>query len=93
MDTLMVFMSAASGESGQRCRQDVQVADKHAGYPTATMPAGVIPTDGRPYGIGIMAQASMENLLFQFMSAFEAHSPPRLVYTHVCRTARKQMVP
>ncbi|OIW31693.1 amidase signature enzyme [Coniochaeta ligniaria NRRL 30616] len=58
MDSLMVFISAASG------------------YPIATMPAGVIQADGRPYGLGIMAQAGSENLTFQFMSAFEAHSPP-----------------
>lgn len=77
MDSLMVFMSAASGEFGRRSPLDAQTADKHTGYPLATMPAGVIPADGRPYGIGVMAQAGMESLLFQFMSAFEAHSPPR----------------
>ncbi|KAJ5100375.1 amidase signature enzyme [Penicillium angulare] len=59
MDSLMVFISAASG------------------YPIATMPLGVIPKDGRPYGLGIMAQSGREDLMFQFMSAFEAHFPPR----------------
>ena len=41
------------------------------------MPVGVIPADGRPYGLGIMAQAGREDLMFQFMSAFEAHFPLR----------------
>ncbi|KAI0113611.1 amidase signature enzyme [Nemania sp. FL0031] len=61
MDSLMLFVSAASG------------------YPIATMPLGVIPKDGRPYGLGIMAQAGREDLMFQFMSAFEALSPPRVI--------------
>lgn len=47
------------------------------------MPLGVIPEDGRPYGLGIMAQAGNENLMFQFMSAFEAHFPPRVVPSRV----------
>ncbi|KAI0505485.1 amidase signature enzyme [Xylaria bambusicola] len=61
MDSLMVFISAASG------------------YPIATMPLGVIPEDGRPYGLGIMAQAGKEDLMFQFISAFEAHFPSRVL--------------
>ncbi|KAL7952055.1 amidase signature domain-containing protein [Trichoderma barbatum] len=50
-----------------------------SGYPIATMPAGVIQADGPPYGLGNMAQAGREDLMFQFMSAFEAHFPPRAV--------------
>ncbi|KAJ4855571.1 amidase domain-containing protein [Trichoderma breve] len=65
MDSLMVFMSAASG------------------YPIATMPTGVIQADGRPYGLGIMAQTGREDLMLQFMSAFEAHFPPRAVPSRV----------
>ncbi|PTB48318.1 hypothetical protein M431DRAFT_100241, partial [Trichoderma harzianum CBS 226.95] len=65
LDSLMVFISAASG------------------YPIATMPAGVIQADGRPYGLGIMAQTGREDLMFQFMSAFEAHSAPRAVPSRV----------
>ncbi|KAF2105230.1 amidase signature domain-containing protein [Lophiotrema nucula] len=65
MDSLMVFVSAASG------------------YPIATMPAGVILTDGRLYRIGIMAQTGAEDLMFQFMSAFEAHFPPRVLPSRV----------
>ncbi|UKZ76806.1 hypothetical protein TrVFT333_004518 [Trichoderma virens FT-333] len=42
-----------------------------SGYPIATMPAGIIQADGRSYGLGIMAQAGREDLMFQFMSAFE----------------------
>lgn len=47
------------------------------------MPAGVIQADGRPYGLGIMAQTGREDLMFQFMSAFEAHFPPRAVPSRV----------
>ncbi|KAL6810507.1 amidase signature enzyme [Trichoderma camerunense] len=65
MDSLLVFISAASG------------------YPIATMPAGVIQADGRPYGLGIMAQTGREDLMFQFMSAFEAHFPPRTIPSRV----------
>ncbi|KID81235.1 LysM domain-containing protein [Metarhizium guizhouense ARSEF 977] len=61
LDSLMVFVSAASG------------------YPIATAPLGVIPEDGRPDGLGVMAQAGREDLMFQFLSAFEAHFPPRVV--------------
>lgn len=41
------------------------------------MPVGTLNFDGRPYGIGIMAQAGAEDLMFQFMSAFEATFPVR----------------
>ncbi|KAI1127437.1 amidase signature domain-containing protein [Nemania abortiva] len=47
-----------------------------AGYPIATIPLGVT-SDGRPYGMGIMAQSGNEGLMLQFMSAMEAHFPPR----------------
>ncbi|KAK8915427.1 putative amidase [Metarhizium anisopliae] len=61
LDSLMVFISAASG------------------YPIATAPLGVSPEDGRRYGLGTMAQAGREDLIFQFLSAFEAHFPPRVM--------------
>ncbi|QLI71142.1 uncharacterized protein G6M90_00g080810 [Metarhizium brunneum] len=61
LDSLMVFISAASG------------------YPIATAPLGVMPEDGRPYGLSIVAQAGREDLIFQFLSAFEAHFPPRVM--------------
>lgn len=47
------------------------------------MPAGIIQADGRPYGLGIMAQTGREDLMFQFMSAFEAHCPQRAVPSRV----------
>lgn len=43
-----------------------------AGYPTATIPLGLT-SDGRPIGMGIMAQSGKEGLMLQFMSAMEAH--------------------
>lgn len=56
------------------------------GYPIATVPLGVLKADGRPYGLGIMAKAGSEHLMFQFMSAFEAHFPPRVLPTRVQNT-------
>ena len=47
------------------------------------MPPGILKVDGRPYGLGVMAQASREGLMFQFMWAFEAHFPPRALPNHV----------
>jgi len=47
-----------------------------AGYPIATVPLGLT-SDRRPMGMGIMAQSGKEGLMFQFMSAMEAHFPPR----------------
>nr|ODN89884.1 hypothetical protein L204_06161 [Cryptococcus depauperatus CBS 7855] len=47
-----------------------------AGYPIATVPLGLT-SDGRPMGMGIMAQSGNEGLMLQFMSAMEAHFPPR----------------
>ncbi|KAJ2991373.1 hypothetical protein NUW58_g2540 [Xylaria curta] len=47
-----------------------------AGYPIATVPLGLT-SDGRPMGMGIMAQSGKEGLILQFMSAMEAHFPPR----------------
>lgn len=41
------------------------------------MPLGTLNFNGRPYGLGVIAQAGREDLLFQFMSAFEALFPPR----------------
>lgn len=48
-----------------------------SGYPIATMPLGVLDFNGRPFALGIMAQAGREDLMFRFMSAFERHFPPR----------------
>jgi len=49
-----------------------------AGYPIATIPLGLT-SDGRPIGMGIMAQSGKEGLMLQFMSAMEAHFPSREV--------------
>ena len=48
-----------------------------AGYPIATMPLGIIDDIGRPFGLAIMAKAGREDLLFQFLSAFEENFPRR----------------
>lgn len=48
-----------------------------AGYPIATMPLGALLWNGRPFSLGIMALPGREDLMFQFMSAFEASVEPR----------------
>ena len=45
------------------------------------MPMGLLKCNGRPFGLGIIAQAGREDLMFQFMSAFEAMSPARCIPT------------
>ncbi|KAJ8132474.1 hypothetical protein O1611_g1152 [Lasiodiplodia mahajangana] len=50
-----------------------------AGYPIATMPLGTLDYNGRPFGLAIIAKAGREDLMFSFMSAFEANSKPRAV--------------
>ena len=49
------------------------------GYPIATMPLGILHHKGRPFGLGLIAQAGREDLMFQFMSAYEANFPPRSI--------------
>ncbi|OAA80786.1 Amidase signature domain protein [Akanthomyces lecanii RCEF 1005] len=50
-----------------------------AGYPIATVPLGTLRYNGRPFGLAIVAQAGREDLLFTFMSAWEACAKPRAV--------------
>uniref|UniRef100_A0A8H7NGZ5 Amidase domain-containing protein n=1 Tax=Bionectria ochroleuca TaxID=29856 RepID=A0A8H7NGZ5_BIOOC len=52
-----------------------------SGYPIATMPLGVLKDYGRPFGLAIMARAGREDILFTFMSAFEATFPKRVIPT------------
>lgn len=49
------------------------------GYPIATMPLGVLKDYGRPFGLAIMTKAGREDILFKFMSAFEAEFPKRAI--------------
>jgi amidase len=41
------------------------------GYPSATVPLGNL-ENGYPYGLFLLARAGREDLIFKFMSAFEA---------------------
>lgn len=43
------------------------------------MPLGVLDYNGRPFGLGLIAKAGREDLMFQFMSAFEATFPQRRI--------------
>ncbi len=49
------------------------------GHPIATVPLGTLDHNGRPFGLAIIAKGGREDLLFAFMSAFEAVSEPRPV--------------
>jgi len=46
-----------------------------ASYPSATVPLGNLKTDGRPYGLFLLAKRGREDLMFRFMSAWEATMP------------------
>lgn len=41
------------------------------------MPLGILDYNGRPFGLGLVAQGGREDLMFQFMIAFEANFPER----------------
>jgi Asp-tRNA(Asn)/Glu-tRNA(Gln) amidotransferase A subunit family amidase len=56
-----------------------QLLTSPIGYPIATMPLGVLKDFGRPFGLAIMARAGREDILFTFMSAFEAEFPKRAI--------------
>ncbi|SMR53461.1 unnamed protein product [Zymoseptoria tritici ST99CH_3D1] len=51
----------------------------HAGYPIAAIPLDVLSYGPRPFGLAVIAKAGREDILFMFMSAFEAGSAPRPV--------------
>jgi amidase len=44
------------------------------GYPSATVPLGNAEND-HPYGLFLLARENREDLMFRFMSAFEATFP------------------
>ncbi len=47
---------------------------KIAGYPSATVPLGNL-ANGYPYGLFLLVRAHRDDLIFRFMSAFEATFP------------------
>lgn len=63
---------------GTKSRQ-LQYTNFTLGYPIATVPLGTLSYNGRPFGLAIVAQAGREDLLFTFMSAWEACAKPRAV--------------
>lgn len=62
-----------------RLRTSYTSSDDLPGYSIATVPLGQFDPNGRPFGLAIIARAGREDLLFAFMSAFEAVSEPRPV--------------
>lgn len=77
MDSPIASMAAASGKSQSWY---IKVSNTHSsGYPIATMPLGLLDYNGRPFGLGVMAKPDREDLIFQFLSAFEAKFPKRKV--------------
>lgn len=75
MDSPSPRIAAAAGRSSHN--RWTQIADHQSGYPIATVPLGKLDYNGRPFGLAIIAKAGREDLLFAFMSAFEAVSEPR----------------
>ncbi|KAK0123882.1 hypothetical protein ONS95_008874 [Cadophora gregata] len=48
-----------------------------AGCPVGTVPLGYSPTNGRPYGLAIVAAAGKDDHIIKFMSAWDATMPKR----------------
>lgn len=48
-----------------------------AGRPVGTVPLGYSPTNGRPYGLAVVAVAGEEAKMLDFMTAWEATMPER----------------
>jgi amidase len=80
-DSKIPSMATASGQSFLRLSKTLAIANTifPIGYPIATMPLGVLKDYGRPFGLAIMARAGREDILFTFMSAFEAEFPKRVI--------------
>jgi amidase len=61
------------------------------GYPSATVPLGN-QEDGSPFGLFLLVREGREDLLFRFMSAFEATMPkskgPRFSQSHSSRESQ-----
>ena len=53
------------------------------------MPLGLLDYNGRPFALGLIAKASREDLMFQFMSAFEEIWPKRRVPPALAAKASK----
>ncbi|KAF7893075.1 uncharacterized protein EAF02_000613 [Botrytis sinoallii] len=49
-----------------------------AGYPVGTVPLGYSQTDGRLFGLAIVAMANEEHKMLQFMTAWDELTPSRL---------------
>lgn len=56
------------------------------------MPLGVTTYNGRPFGLGVLAAAEREDLLFHFMSAFEANFPARQLPTSLLQARKEYLV-
>lgn len=74
MDCLVHNIAAAAGML--YCFVTLAHLIRWAEYPIATIPLGLT-SDGRPMGMGVMAQRGSEGLMLQFMSAMEVLLPPR----------------
>lgn len=57
-------------------------ADSDLGFPLANVPLGRYHLKGiasRPFGLGALAKAGHEAMLFKFMTAYEANFPARII--------------
>ena len=86
-DSKIPSIATASGQSFMTLSKTLTIANTTCpiGYPIATMPLGVLKNYGRPFGLAIMARAGREDILFTFMSAFEAEFPKRAIPTLMLR--------
>lgn len=63
------------------------------GYPIANLPLGRYHLKGepiRPFGLAALARSEGEGTLFQFMSAYEANFPARVIPERLLRSIPEQ---
>lgn len=84
-DSEICVLPMASGASSTVDDLAIHAKICRPGYPVATMPLGILDHLGRPFSLAVIAKAGREDLIFQFLSAFEATFPKRVVPPQLVR--------
>ena len=85
-DSQICVLPMASGTSNTGNVITSHAKTWNLGYPMATMPLGTLDHLGRPFSLAVIAKAGKEDLIFQFLSAFEATFPKRVVPPQLVRS-------
>ena len=75
MDSVAFDMASAADRSIQKYQISLRLFS--VGSPIASIPMSLSDYNGRPFALDLIAQAGREDLMFQFMNAFEAIIPKR----------------